>query len=849
MRAVETFAIYGYDEETGEQYEEYPAYLGQQLDYDIVGMLTRACPEALTSASPMNILCRGCAVSLELAHLLTDEEQKCCEVDDDKQNHFPMRSLLGNEHVDSFPTDVFRYFMECSPSSLRRRKPVDYDEDDGFGSGTLSTDTLLHVACSNPKISVEAIQIIIKECPYMVKEEYAYDGFLPLHNLCCNGDLDDESSIEILKILVNAFPESVRTNVGVANSLPDWFSRERGENVLPIHYACGYNSFDFCRYLLEMYPGSVSKKQLHYSHEVTDNGSLMLPFHLACKYGSLDLVQYLLEQYPEALGEQTSDRNYNCDEKKGRYTTVRYSESNASLLQGGNYPLHLAASREHSPEKMEIVNFLLQQDVDAVSNVGKYGNLPLHRACWYPSGPDINIIEHLVQVYPAAIHTKNIFGQLPIHLAMQTSDKSNFEGLTFLAQQQPDVLSSLDERGMCCAHYACSSKNAVKKLELITELCPEAFRCQSDSCGLPIHHACTNGCNEEVLQNLIAQYPESLGVHVGSLGSPLHCVKKKKKIMLLRFLLKEKYRTDVENGLPLVHALLQDDDIQDKDQILALRPFTLDERAEEDDEGRTLSHLIFRFTKDVELISFLCTYPRGMISKQDRDGWLPLHHAMRHDASPETVRFLLNTHPEHVLVTDKDGRTPLHVASRRSKWTAIKVLLEGNPELIRVSDNNGRTALHHACKYGRSKNTIARLLEGNMDLIEMNDNKGRSILHAACCRKNIFHASYFNGSRSKDTSLLVVRYLVDEVGCDIAAVDSRGDLPLHKVCRTGNSPVVEYLMEKDMTAVYARNNSNELPIHVLSNRSGKEKDVFESIEYTEAVLKLLLAYPETVDVA
>ena len=537
---------------------------------------------------------------------------------------------------------------------------------------------------------------------------------------------------------MDEFPESVRTNVTVTNSLPDWCSREREENDLPIHYACRYKSLDFCRYLLDMYPGSISKKQLHYSHEGKDSGSLMLPFHLACKYGSLDLVQYLLEQYPEAIGEQTSDRNYNCDEKKGRYrgcyAPVQCSESNASLLQVGNYPLHLAASREDSPDKMDIVNFLLQQDVDAVSKVGKYGNLPLHRACRHPSGPDITIIKHLVQVYPAAIHTKNIFGQLPIHLAMQTSDKSNFECLNFLAQQQPDALCVLDERGMSCAHYACSSKNALKKLELIAELCPEAFRCQSDSCGLPIHHACknSNGRDKEVLQYLIAQYPESLGVHVGSLGTPLNCVKKEKLPLLLRFLLKERYRADVENGLPLVHAFLQDDETHDKDQLLALCcPFDLDERAEEDHEGRTLSHLIFRFAKDVELIRFFCMYPRGILSKQDHDGWLPLHHAMRHDASPETVRYLLDGHPEHVQVTDKDGRTPLHVASRRSKLTAMKVLLEGIPELVRVSDNNGRTALHRACQCGRSKNTIAFLLEGNMDLIEMSDNKGRSILHAA----------------------------------------------------------------------------------------------------------------------
>ena len=67
--------------------------------------------------------------------------------------------------------------------------------------------------------------------------------------------------------------------------------------------------------------------------------------------------------------------------RNGNISHVRTAESNASQQQDGNYPLHLAASREDSPEKMEIVNFLLQQDINDVSKVGKYENPPLLRAC------------------------------------------------------------------------------------------------------------------------------------------------------------------------------------------------------------------------------------------------------------------------------------------------------------------------------------------------------------------------------------------------------------------------------------------------------------------------------------
>jgi len=874
MRAIPREAWYEADRETGELESEEPAIPGQELDYNIVEMLVTACPEVLTATiglgSPLNILCQGCTVTLALAKLLTDEDQKCFEVDD-WHAEFPMRNLLRNKHVDSFPTDVFRYFAQCSPSSLRKQKPID-DDDDQLGA--MFTDTLLHVACSNPKISVEAIQLIVDECPHMVREEYAYGGFLPLHNLCSNEDLDDEKSMDILRILVDEFPESVATSVGIPHSsMPKWCSKERGENDLPIHFACQYKSLDFCRYLIERYPISVSKWQLHYRHEEKFIGSLMLPFHLACRYGSLDLVQYLFEQHPAALGEQTSDRNYNYydDPITGCYKPILFNESNAQLLQVGNYPLHLAASREHSPEKIEIINFLLQQDPDAVSKVGKYGNLPLHRAGWYSSGPDIDTITALFQSLPTAIHTKNIFGHFPIHLAM--SRGSNFDGLTFLAQQQPEALSVLDERGMSCAHYACPTKNALKKLKLIAEVFPEAFRCQSDSFGLPIHYACTIGCNKEVLQYLVAQYPESLAVHVGSIGSPLHCLEKAplhwaKKAFVLRSLLEERYKTDVENGLPIVHAFLQDKYIQDKDRILALKPFHYSEdRAEEDFTGRTLSHLIFRFTNEFELITSVC-YPSSLLSKQDRDGWLPLHHAMRHNASPEVLRFMLDGNPEHLQVTDNEGQTPFHVACRYDcALNTMKVLVEDNPELIRMRDNFGRTAVHHACQYGHSWKTIEFLLDGNMDLIETKDNKGGNIFHAACDggaplrvvrflskftvlipmadneERTILHAACSGGASHE-----VVRYLVDELGCDTTAVDVRGDMALHKACRVGNASVIQYLMYKDnMTAVFARNNSNELPIHLLCNRSGKKNEVLESPEYVGAILKLLLAYPETVD--
>ena len=647
------------DEETGVVFYEHPEIPGRMLDYELVEMLVTAYPEALITSMqrgyssniieyPMHILCQGCDVTLELAKLLTDDEQRCF-VGEDSLGSFarefipPIRYLVMNSHVEHFPIDVLHYLKECSPSSLRgEEKPSENEdkpvglfddwsaEDLCFGIGT---DSLLHIACSNPKISAEAIKFIIDECPDMVREEFVYDGFLPIHNLCKNKDLDNGTSMKILKLLVDNYPESVMKNISTPQHLLDWLAVER-ENDLPVHLACRFKSLEFCRYLVEKYPDCISTKQLHYKdeYEFRGTGSSMLPFHLACKYGSLDLVQYLLEQYPAALQEQTSDRDYNVDRRAGE-PILPVNETIASLLQVGDYPLHLAASREHSPEKIKIMKFLLRKDANAVSRIGKYGNLPLHRACWCEGGPDIDVITMLLKAYPAALLQKNIFGQFPIHLAMQTSDESNFDGLTCLAAKLYSVtLYIADERGMSCAHYACSSEHALKKLELIAEVCPEAFRSQSETCGLPIHYASKKGCDEEVLKFLVAQYPESLVVHYDDLGSPLHCAVKDRfkddlspplrraKSMCMILLLKERYKDALETGLPIVHAFLDDQQILNKDLILKEHPFSTEEQMEEDAMGRTLLHLIFRHTNDTEVIMKLCMFYSSHLSTQDNNG-------------------------------------------------------------------------------------------------------------------------------------------------------------------------------------------------------------------------------------
>jgi len=73
-------------------------------------------------------------------------------------------------------------------------------------------------------------------------------------------------------------------------------------------------------------------------------------------------------------------------------------------------------------------------------------------------------------------------------------------------------------------------------------------------------------------------------------------------------------------------------------------------------------------------------------------------------------------------------------------------------------------------------------------------------------------------------------------------LDVNDDSILHYACRGGNCEVVNYLLEKQSSHVSKLNADKKLPIHLFCE-SGSSTD---SLEHTDTIYQLLLAYPETV---
>jgi len=640
-------------------------------DYGIIKFLVKSYPAALTresshphldeSLTPFGLLCQeGREVSLDLVKLLAGTNNECLELKLDELDSQPLFSLLKNSHIKPFPLDAVQYFIEhCTAESL--------SEEHIFNGN------VLHAACSNKNVTVEAIQLLLGigsddlvQCAnkHGTKE-------LPIHVLCQNKELDETTSLAILNVLVDLYPESVQI------CCKDAF--------LPIHHACINKSFEFCRYLIEKYPECISITTQEYQS----------PFHLACSNGSLQLVKYLYELRPSSIHVQTYDENYDYDDD-GEYMDELNDYSN---LQRGRYALHLAVSNQNTDRK-DIIRFILEKDSRAASRVGSWGRLPLHQAC--TSTINLDIVTDIFEAYPEAIHTKDMFGRIPIHYACGCHEyRQDWRGegarytlapssreelglvIDFLYEQLPYSLHATDAKGRVCAHFACGSTQALTKIDAIErndQRCPDSFMAFSEEhYGLPIHFACKEKAPFAVINRLVIILGEALvrDVHY---TYPLHIV-------------------------AVVCGKL------DTPQV---RSITLG--------------------KNKALLNDLFNYYPAAVEQVDNLGWLPLHHAVRHDAPLEIIQLLVERYPEGVQVTDIQGSTLLHIACRHgSSGSVVNYLTRQlSPEATLAVDSNGFTSLHVACKHGVPLDIFNYLICINSHLLTMQDNRGELPLHKAC---------------------------------------------------------------------------------------------------------------------
>lgn len=146
-------------------------------------------------------------------------------------------------------------------------------------------------------------------------------------------------------------------------------------------------------------------------------------------------------------------------------------------------------------------------------------------------------------------------------------------------------------------------------------------------------------------------------------------------------------------------------------------------------------------------------------------------------------------------------------------------------------DEDGRLLLHRAILDKKaSLGAVKLLLKGNRNSVRARDNNEMLPAQLACC----------------ESPPDIVQYLLEQDKSAVDDLDSAGNNLLHRACRSGNSGAAKCILEKCPSLASSENNSGLLPLHLLCDKSGKDDGVLESVEYTEAIWRLLLAEPATV---
>lgn len=242
----------------------------------------------------------------------------------------------------------------------------------------------------------------------------------------------------------------------------------------------------------------------------------------------------------------------------------------------------------------------------------------------------------------------------------------------------------------------------------------------------------------------------------------------------------------------------------------------------------------------LELTQFLLEHDQGAVEKPDTDGWLPLHHACQfHDLN--IVKAVFDAYPEAIHIRNHDGRhggPPFMLATRNRCDETIRTFLYSQLQFISLAeevitpDGNGQLPIHRVLQSGDASlglGTIKLMMNANPESISTGDDRGWIPLHIAC----------------QVGDIEVVKYLMKVNEGSLELLDLEGNSALHHACLAGNYNVMDCILNKSDHGVSLENADGYLPIQLLLFEANCER---ESLEFTNAVYALLLAYPAICDI-
>ena len=200
---------------------------------------------------------------------------------------------------------------------------------------------------------------------------------------------------------------------------------------------------------------------------------------------------------------------------------------------------------------------------------------------------------------------------------------------------------------------------------------------------------------------------------------------------------------------------------------------------------------LFRTSKEWKAPRFTMAPGRSLVHTASREGHL------------HVVRYLVEHHGCDPSCKDDAGITPLYLVSQQGCMDIVSYLITEAHCDPNCTSEDGRTCLHaasiggklnvlkylqinHNCQINTDPfllNPLQTVVAGNQD-VNQNCNRKKSNIKYSC-----LHLATQNGH------LLLVRYLVDEVGCRMT-LDEHGRSPAYLAAAGGHLDILKYLIEE-----------------------------------------------------
>ena len=736
---------------------------------------------------------------------------------------------------DGMPVEVSSIFLQLKEAAERKdfipfKRILDKSQSDLIDPSTGYYP--IHVVFEQN--FVEASRHLL-EIDHTLLDKRDKNGNTPLHIACAKGhvNLIEAYASQSDEILINNEGHSLLHVAASASRLeiirvllskgfdPYQFTKEDKLNCL--HIASKKGNKDIVEYFINevgMSPQSVSG-----ANEDLDRPGGQQPIHFAALNGHLSLLKYLINEHkcnPNAEDNSGKTPAFYAGEC-GKVEVMEYlvEELDCDPSHKARATGKVAANRQaiHGAcfsGSLPMVQYLIGTHVDPYATDGAKVT-PL--ACAAQEGK-LDIVRYLLQPEHTTPRdddedikhgpdVQDATGRTPLHYACL---KDRHEVVQFLCTDGKADVNLLDNSGETGLIVACKSghRNIVRFL-LIDKEYDEAT---STSGGRRVIDFASLKNWLDIITHLVQNKnynPEQLN-DIGF--SAIHYAAEGNSLPVLQYYLEDRkcdpnvMSSEGETGTTPLHRACMFGHFDVAQYLIKDRKCPLIIAT----KNKLMSPLHLACSNGhMNIVKFLIESCNHEIEIRNNQGALPLHMAIL-NGHGEVARYLIDEHKSDPTIMTKGGATGFHAAAQGGHLEVLIDLLE-HPRFADFKNKlyflPGGSPLDQAAEQGHLEIVKYLVLGGICNPRKRGGDNSLTCLHWAA-------------SKGRTD---VVKFLVEEVSCDLLESTLNGELPLHLACSKGHVDTVLYLLKKDKDQLSVKDNNRLTPLQLASKAGITSKEV------------------------